>query len=148
MKHIIALLNFLVRRSLPLGTRGERLAARYLRRKGYIILGRNWRCKMGEIDIVAKRGRTLLFAEVKTRSQHSFENFNPLEAIDLKKQETILKCAQLFMRRNSLRLRKHRIRRVTYAALAIKHKRGFFERSVVKLHDLNTSTDCLIHGIF
>src|ERR1700704_4949873 len=50
----------------PLGERGENVAARELRNKGYRILTRNFKCVMGEIDIVARDGKTLVFVEVKT----------------------------------------------------------------------------------
>ena len=49
------------------GRRGEWLAALYLMAKGYRILERNYRCGAGEIDLVARRGRTLVFVEVKVR---------------------------------------------------------------------------------
>ncbi len=62
-----------------LGRRGEDLAAAYLEGRGLAILERNWRCALGEIDIVAREWRTLVFAEVKTRSSVSFGH--PLEAI-------------------------------------------------------------------
>ena len=52
---------------LRLGRRGERLACRLLEESGCTILARNWRCRAGELDIVARDGVTLVFAEVKTR---------------------------------------------------------------------------------
>lgn len=48
------------------GNQGESIAAHYLQSKGYQILERNWHCRFGELDIVAKSGETLLFCEVKT----------------------------------------------------------------------------------
>ncbi len=50
-----------------LGQFGEEQAARYLRRRFYSILERNYRCRFGEIDLIAKRGGTLAFVEVKLR---------------------------------------------------------------------------------
>ena len=50
-----------------LGRYGENLAARHLSDAGLRVLERNWRCREGEIDIVARDGRTLVFCEVKTR---------------------------------------------------------------------------------
>lgn len=50
-----------------LGATGERLAAHYLQEKGLAILARNWRCPLGEIDIVAQEGEVLAVVEVKTR---------------------------------------------------------------------------------
>lgn len=50
------------------GTRGEGLAAEYLRERGYAIVTQNWRCARGEIDIIARDGPTLVFVEVRTRT--------------------------------------------------------------------------------
>ncbi|GAA2206281.1 YraN family protein [Nonomuraea monospora] len=54
-----------------LGKRGEQTAATYLEAQGMRILARNWRCRHGEIDIVAEEGPTLVVVEVKTRSSRS-----------------------------------------------------------------------------
>ena len=58
------------RRELSLGQRGERAAERYLRRKGYIIVARGQRMRLGEIDLIAVDRGTLVFVEVKTRQSH------------------------------------------------------------------------------
>ncbi|MBP1465534.1 YraN family protein [Candidatus Chloroploca sp. M-50] len=50
-----------------LGRFGEAAAAAHLRRAGYVIVGRNWRCPLGELDLVARKGDQMLFVEVKTR---------------------------------------------------------------------------------
>jgi putative endonuclease len=55
-----------------LGARGEELAVKFLRAKGYAILTRNFRSPVGEIDIVAREDRTLVFVEVKTRETDGF----------------------------------------------------------------------------
>ena len=62
-----------------LGRRGEQLAVDHLRRLGYRILDRNWRCPTGEIDIVAADARELVIVEVKTRTGTAFGD--PLEAV-------------------------------------------------------------------
>ena len=64
----------------PLGERGENLAARELRDKGYKIIARNFKCVMGEIDIIARDGKTLVFVEVKTRA--SDDSVTPEEQIN------------------------------------------------------------------
>ena len=51
-----------------LGVKGEDLAAGYLRNKGFAILERNFSCRLGEIDIIARQGNCLVFVEVRTRS--------------------------------------------------------------------------------
>lgn len=67
-----------------LGARGERAAARFLERRGYEILERNWRCSAGEIDIVAHDCSALVFVEVKTRT--SIDAGLPEEAVDAEKR--------------------------------------------------------------
>ncbi len=62
-----------------LGRSGEQLAVDHLVGEGYEIVDRNWRCAMGEIDIVAREGRTTVVVEVKTRAGLGFGS--PLESI-------------------------------------------------------------------
>lgn len=61
-----------MRRSAALGRYGEDVAAAYLQSQGMTIIDRNWRCEVGEIDIVAREGSTLVICEVKTRSSADF----------------------------------------------------------------------------
>lgn len=70
-----------------LGKKGEDLAAKYLKKKGYRILDRNYRAPSGEVDIVALDGDTIVFAEVKTRTDDSFAN--PYESVGKKKRARI-----------------------------------------------------------
>jgi putative endonuclease len=73
---------------LRLGARGEKLAARYLRRCGFKILYRNFRGRRGgEIDLVCRDRDTLVFVEVKTRTREDFGR--PLDAVGAKKQRRI-----------------------------------------------------------
>ena len=66
-----------------LGRRGEQLAVEHLEARGMQVLDRNWRCRIGEIDIVARDGRDTVFVEVKTRTSgdygHPFEAITPLK---------------------------------------------------------------------
>ena len=73
---------------LRLGARGEKLAARHLRRQGFKILYRNFRGRQGgEIDLVCRERDTLVFVEVKTRTREDFGR--PLEAVNAQKQRRI-----------------------------------------------------------
>jgi putative endonuclease len=76
-----------------LGTRGEDLAAAELERQGMVILDRNWRCRTGEIDIVAMEdgNRSLVFCEVKCRAGLGFGS--PLEAITYTKVRKLRQLA-------------------------------------------------------
>ena len=71
-------------RNLSIGQRGERAAARFLERRGYDIVDRNWACPAGEIDLVARDGDTIVFVEVKTRT--SLDAGLPEEAVDEQKR--------------------------------------------------------------
>lgn len=78
-----------------LGTWGETQAARYLRLHGYSILERNFSCRSGEIDIIAKKGKFIVFAEVKLRKDSSFAEAR--EFVTYVKQRRILITAQLYL---------------------------------------------------
>lgn len=79
-----------------LGERGENVAARYLRNQGYKIITRNFRCELGEIDIVARDAKTLVFVEVKTRS---YEDATPEEQVDQAKRNQLVRVAKLYLSR-------------------------------------------------
>jgi putative endonuclease len=70
-----------------LGRRGEDLAAQYLERQGLVVLSRNWRCRHGELDLVATDSGRLVVCEVKTRSSTRFGV--PAEAVDRRKAARI-----------------------------------------------------------
>src|SRR5213080_5155617 len=79
------------------GAQGETLACRFLRRKGYKILYRNFKGHSGgEIDIVCRDNDTLVFVEVKTRTREDFGR--PLEAVDRAKQKRISRGALAWLR--------------------------------------------------
>lgn len=80
----------------PLGRRGEDLAADYLARHGLVVLARNWRCRDGELDIVATDGRRLVVCEVKTRSGRGYGD--PAEAVTRAKAERIRRIASAWLR--------------------------------------------------
>ena len=80
-----------------IGHRGEQIATDYLTQKNYTILDRNWRYGRAEIDIVAMFGATLVFAEVKTRSNDLFER--PESAVDEKKRRLLTRAAVAYMRK-------------------------------------------------
>jgi putative endonuclease len=73
------------------GRYGEQVAVDHLEAAGLVILSRNWRCREGEIDIVARDGSELVFVEVKTRSSLAFGS--PAEAVDRTKSARIRQLA-------------------------------------------------------
>jgi putative endonuclease len=84
----------------PLAVRGEEAAASYLRRRGYRILGRRLRSELGEIDLVALDGRTVVFVEVKTRQ--SAEAGHPADTVDRAKQRRLTRLAVAYLKRHGL----------------------------------------------
>src|SRR6516162_8510407 len=80
-----------------LGDRGERAAARYLRRRGLRIVTRGYHTPWGEIDLVAREGNILVFIEVKTRRRGT-----PAEAVTPEKQRRLTLAGLHFMRRHNL----------------------------------------------
>ncbi len=84
--------------NLAFGARGERLAARHLRRAGLRVVARNYRTTEGEVDLIAREGRdTLVFVEVKTRRAGE-----PAEAVTPEKQQRLTLAALHFLRRHGL----------------------------------------------
>jgi putative endonuclease len=77
------------------GTRAEALCAELLRRAGLRILARNWRCRLGEIDLVAEEGATLVFAEVRLRRDADFGG--AAESITAAKRARLLAAARLYL---------------------------------------------------
>jgi len=79
-----------------LGKEGEDIAADFLKRKGLIIIKKNYRTVFGEIDIIARDKGVIVFVEVKTRTDNAFGH--PFEAVDQRKREKIRKVALSFMK--------------------------------------------------
>ena len=90
--------KFSVKKSL--GQRGEDAAAKFLKRKGYRLLARHLDSRLGDLDIVAVDGRTVVFVEVKTRT--TTDAGHPTEAIDQRKQRRMTQAALAFLKANRL----------------------------------------------
>lgn len=78
-----------------LGRKGEKYAERFLRRRRYRTVTRNYRCPAGEIDLIALDGQTIVFIEVKTR--RSREHADPQDAVNPGKQRRLWRSAQFFL---------------------------------------------------
>ena len=83
-----------------LGASGEDLAAKHLRSQGFLILERNFRCQLGELDIVARKENLLVFAEVKTRRSEKYGP--PQTAVNLQKRRRIVKLANFYIKQKRL----------------------------------------------
>lgn len=77
------------------GERGEQLACRFLEERGYEVLERNWRHGRHEVDIIAKHGRELVIAEVKTRSSDQYGQ--PAEAVKTGKRGKLVQAANAYV---------------------------------------------------
>jgi putative endonuclease len=97
---LISRLRIAWRRYRSLGRSGERAAERFLRGLGYQIVARRERGRLGEIDLVAVDGRTVVFVEVKTRRSHRAGH--PAEAVDLPKQQRLTRLALGYLKRHDL----------------------------------------------
>jgi putative endonuclease len=82
------------------GTRSERAAGRHLRRLGWPILARNWSCPLGELDLVAADGRTVVFIEVRSTGGDSAER--PAASVDDAKQTRLTRLALEYLRQHGL----------------------------------------------
>ncbi|MCE5193841.1 MAG: YraN family protein [Nitrospiraceae bacterium] len=82
------------------GIEGEKLAEDYLKDKAYRIISKNYKTKIGEIDIIADDNGTLVFVEVKTRKSNYFGY--PFEAVGSKKQHKLKNLALLYLKKYKL----------------------------------------------
>lgn len=80
-----------------LGIKGEKLTAKFLKKNKYKILLRNFTTNDGEIDIIARNNKYIVFVEVKTRSESSM--LSPRFAVDSKKKARIIKTANIFLKK-------------------------------------------------
>ena len=83
-----------------LGRKGEQLAADALQAQGMAIVERNYRCAVGEMDIIAREGDTLVFVEVKTRRGNRFGS--PEDAVDARKQRKLIEVAETYLQERVL----------------------------------------------
>lgn len=84
-----------------LGLIGEKIAAEYLKEKGYLIKERNFRVRRGEIDLIAEFKNNLIFIEVKTRTSTIFGP--PEEAVNRKKQEKYAAVIEKYLEKNQIK---------------------------------------------
>ncbi len=83
-----------------IGLKGEELAIRFLKKRGYKIIARNFRCRHGEIDVVASEGDTIVFVEIKARSTVDFSL--PQDAVDHHKQAKVIHAATTYLMEKKL----------------------------------------------
>ena len=79
------------------GDMGERIAEDFLVNKGYSVLDRNYKKRYGEIDLIAKDGKDLVFVEVKTRSNRNIQNFLPEQSVNRLKMRKLQKICEVYL---------------------------------------------------
>jgi len=85
---------------VKLGRRGEEMAVATLARRGYQVVARNWRCRAGEVDAVARRGKIWYFFEVRTRRGRAFGT--PEESLTPAKQQRMIDVALTYLAEHEL----------------------------------------------
>lgn len=108
------------------GQCGEDAAAAFLRKKGYKIIERNYKNKIGEIDIIAKNKEDLIFVEVKTRKNEKFGT--PAEAVTYYKKQKIVNTAKFYLFQNPTSLN------IRFDVIEVY---GSFDGSVFNLDEIN-----------
>ncbi len=96
----------MTRERLRCGAEGETLATAFLHARGYTILGRNFRCAAGEIDVIALDARTIVFGEVRTR--RGYAHGSALDSVTSAKQRQVVRVAGYYLARH--RLHAHPVR--------------------------------------
>lgn len=110
-----------------IGRYGERVAERHLQQQGMLVLDRNWRCEIGEIDLVARDGETIVVCEVKARTGLGFGS--GLEAVSWDKGRRLWRLAQRWVRENAeptvgVRIDVVAVHRAFRGAARVEHVRG------------------------
>lgn len=103
---------------VTLGRRGEMVGWSFLQQQGYKLLDKNYRCPVGEVDVICEKKGKLVFVEIKTRAQPRFGT--PQEGVSLQKQRRMIQLAQWYLTQN----RQLRFTAVSFAVLAITWPRG------------------------
>lgn len=85
---------------IAIGRMGEEAAAKFLKKNGYRIITQNFRCRWGELDIIAKDGDVLVFVEVKTRGNDAFGR--PGESVNARKQQRMITASSIYMSENGI----------------------------------------------
>lgn len=86
-------------KNIEIGRFGEKTASIYLKKNGYLILDNNFRCNLGEVDIIARHRDTIVFIEVKTRKSNLYGT--PAQAVNRSKQNKIIKTALYYLKINN-----------------------------------------------
>ena len=81
-----------------LGSRYEQIAAEWMHQQGFVLLEHSFRCRLGEIDLIALEGNILVFTEVKYRRNAKLGR--PEEAVDLRKQKRIMMAAAVYLQKH------------------------------------------------
>jgi putative endonuclease len=84
-------------KTFTLGSEGEELAVKFLKKRNYTIIARNYKTNIGEVDIIAKDGDTIVFVEVKTRANDTFGY--PFEAVNRNKRKKLKNLALLYLKK-------------------------------------------------
>ena len=80
------------------GAAGEAAAAAHLLANGYEVLDSNWRCRIGELDLVAAKQGTLVFVEVRAKSAAAAGRFGtPQESVDIRKRQKLRRLAEMYL---------------------------------------------------
>jgi putative endonuclease len=119
---------------MKLAIKGEQLAAHYLRKKHFRILSQNFRTRYGEIDIIARRERLLVFCEVKTRTSGKFGK--AVEAITTYKREKLKKLAEIYLARH---LKDSRITEIRFDVITVTFENS--KPSQVSINHLENAFD-------
>ena len=105
-----------------IGIQGEAAACKYLIDTGYRIVNQNWKCRVGELDIIALKNKCLTIIEVKTRKEGAYGDFSPFAAVNYTKEAKIKRLAEIYLEFNKFKLRGMRIKKVQFDIIGVYYK--------------------------
>lgn len=111
---------------------GEDLALRYLKKRGYVLLNRNWRASCGELDLVMLKKGVLVFVEVKTRWDEHSDSWGRINSLSESQELRIRRTAKLYCRRYHRNIKSLKVRRFQFDLLRVNYAHSAMHRIKAK----------------
>jgi len=115
------------------GTIGERWAESYLKKLGLSLIARNWTCRLGEVDLIMREEKTVVFVEVKTRRLYKHSEYNPFSALSVQKKRRVRRAAHHFLSTKRGLLKKTKLHEIRFDIVLIFYQQSWRGRRLARI---------------